>query len=64
MPDKAVTNIQALPDPKVIQHDKTQWQTTELPANIMYYLCLRNHLHFGQAIGTLFTEPPLSEAID
>jgi hypothetical protein len=63
-PDEPITNIQALPDPKAIQQDESQWRTVELPSDILYYLRLRNRLHFGQAQGTPFTEPPLSESLD
>jgi hypothetical protein len=30
----------------------------------MFYLPLRNHLHFGQAQGTPFTVSPLSDSIN
>jgi hypothetical protein len=59
-PDEAITNIQELPDPKAIQHDESLWRTVKLPSEVTYYLRLRNGLHFGQAQGTPFTEPPLS----
>jgi hypothetical protein len=63
-PGDEITNLQKLPGPKAIQHDDTLWRTVELPSDILYYLRLCNHLHFGQAQGTPFTEPPLSEHID
>jgi hypothetical protein len=63
-PGDEITNLQELPDPKAIQHDDTQWRTVELPSDVLYYLRLRNRLHFGQAQGTPFTKPPLSELID
>jgi hypothetical protein len=63
-PGDEITNLQELPDPKAIQHDDSLWRTVELPSDILYYLRLRNRLHFGQAQGTPFTETPLSEHVD
>jgi hypothetical protein len=41
-PNEAITNIQALPDPKVLKHDETQWHTVESPYEVMYYLHMLN----------------------
>jgi hypothetical protein len=59
-----VADVQTLTDPKSINKDDTLWRTVDLPEEIIYYLRLRNRLHFGQAQGTPFTVPPLSELID
>jgi hypothetical protein len=64
LPGDDITNVQALPDPKAIQSNESKWRTVEHPSKILYYLRLRNRLHFGQAQGTHFTVPPLSELID
>eukprot|EP00957_Ditylum_brightwellii_P091364 6956460-Ditylum_brightwellii.AAC.1 len=37
------------------------WRTVGTPKEVAFYLKLRNQLHFGQAKGTPFTVPPLSE---
>ncbi len=37
------------------------WKLVETPTEIMEYLLERNRKHFGQAKGTPFTQPPLSE---
>jgi hypothetical protein len=52
--------LPALDDPK----KATDWTTVDLPDEIVYYLLTRNRLHFGQAHGTPFTLPLLSEKID
>lgn len=44
--------------------DCTEWQMITDPVHIEYYLMLRNRLHFGQAQGTPFTTPPLSDHLD
>jgi hypothetical protein len=40
------------------------WKTVETPAEIEFYLQMRNRLHFGQAKGTPFTTQPLSQRFD
>eukprot|EP00957_Ditylum_brightwellii_P099300 7563989-Ditylum_brightwellii.AAC.1 len=42
----------------------TYWQTVNTPKEVAIYLKLRNQLYFGQAKGTPFTLPPLSEEFD
>jgi hypothetical protein len=59
LPNTAI-DIRALEDPKTCQ----TWKTITKPDDIEYYIQLRNQGHFGQAQGTPFTEPPLSEEID
>ena len=39
----------------------TEWQTIDVPSEIVDNLQRRNQLHFGQAHGTPFTIPPLSD---
>ena len=43
-------------DPKIC----TEWQTIEVPTEIVEHLQTRNKTHSGQAHGTPFTVPPLS----
>jgi hypothetical protein len=50
----------ALPDPK----KATVWKTINLPDKIVYYLLTHNHLHFGQAQGTPYTNPPVTRTIN
>ena len=38
-----------------------QWQTIDIPSDVLMHLQTRNRRHFGQAHGTPFTIPPLSE---
>ena len=59
-PGTEVQAINHLEDPQKCR----DWiLVTDLKA-IEYYLLLRNRLHFGQAHGTPFTIPPLSEDLD
>ena len=39
----------------------TEWQVVDVPTDIVRLLKGRNHRHFGQAHGTPFTIPPLSD---
>jgi hypothetical protein len=49
-----------LPDPK----KATDWKTIDLPEEIVYYLLLRNRLHFGHTHGSPFTTPRFSQKIN
>eukprot|EP00957_Ditylum_brightwellii_P079635 6055822-Ditylum_brightwellii.AAC.1 len=49
-----------LEDPKKAQ----QWRTVDLPEEILHYLTIRNRHYFGQAEGTPFMLPPLSQYYD
>eukprot|EP00957_Ditylum_brightwellii_P071242 5415366-Ditylum_brightwellii.AAC.1 len=49
-----------LKDPKKAQ----QWHTVNLTKKILHYLAIRNRHHFGQAKGTLYSIPPLSQYFD
>jgi hypothetical protein len=40
------------------------WTTVDTPAEIEFYIPMRNRLHFGQAQGTTFTTSPLSQRFD
>ena len=53
-------NSENLEDPKTT----TQWRMITNPADIEFYLMLRNYQHFGQAQGTPFTVDPLCNDID
>ena len=44
-------------DPKVC----TEWKQLDIPSDVLHHLRERNRSHFGQAAGTPFTIPPLSE---
>ena len=44
-------------DPKQCQ----EWQTIDIPSEVLAHLQTRNRRHFGQAHGTPFTIPPLSD---
>ena len=39
----------------------TNWQTIDIPSEVLRHLQKRNRQHFGQANGTPFTRPPLSD---
>jgi len=54
--------VTQLEDPKTSHC--AEWRTITDPLAIEYYLMLRNRLHFGQAHGTPFTIPPLSDQLD
>jgi exonuclease III len=54
-PHTPLDSISNLEDPKLC----TEWRLVTLPAEVEYYLLLRNRLHFGQAEGTPFTREPL-----
>ena len=45
------------------QEPKTchEWQTIDIPSEVLQHLQSRNRRHFGQAHGTPFTIPPLSD---
>lgn len=58
-PDPNVT-ICDLEDPKTC----SEWKTITEPSAVEQYLLLRNRQHFGQAEGTPFTIPPLSQELD
>ena len=59
-PTQTITSTSQLEDPKTC----SEWKLIRDPTEIEYYLMLRNRLHFGQAQGSPFTEPPLSQTID
>ena len=59
-PFSSIESVHQLEDPKMCQ----AWKLITNPAEVEYYLLLRNRLHFGQAEGTPFTREPLSTEID
>jgi exonuclease III len=64
-PHTPYADIHNLTDPKAhAETDNPSWKLITLPDEINYYLLLRNQRHFGQAQGTPFTIPPLSDDID
>jgi len=58
-PFTPMQDITLLPDPKL----SARWRSITSPAEIEYYLILRNRLHFGQAQVTPFTKAPLKNDI-
>lgn len=59
-PDHPVESLAELEDPKTCK----EWRLVTAPNEVEYYLMLRNRLHFGQAQGTPFTQPPLQNDFD
>lgn len=59
-PTDIMPPLPTLEDPKSC----TEWKTLTDPDDIEYYLRLRNRGHFGQAQGTPFTEPPISDSLN
>ncbi len=49
-----------------VENPKTcsSWKTVSTPSEIEFFLQMRNRQHFGQAQGTPFTVPPLSQRFD
>ena len=59
-----LSRLQVPVNPDVSPKTCTEWKSVELPKEINDYILARNRTHFGQAHGTPWTIPPLSEAID
>ena len=57
---RGVTAIEIPVHPDVDPKTCTEWQTIDVPTEIVEHLQARNKIHFGQAHGTPFTIPPLS----
>eukprot|EP00957_Ditylum_brightwellii_P016944 1277610-Ditylum_brightwellii.AAC.1 len=55
-----VSSLRALKNP----NKATKWRTADTPSDIVFYLQLRNCLHFGEAQGTPFTTPLLKHEVD
>jgi hypothetical protein len=58
------STIEVPQDPNVTPKDCTEWKTLDCPQEIENALLERNKKHFGQAQGTPFTVPPLSQEIN
>eukprot|EP00957_Ditylum_brightwellii_P108877 8305754-Ditylum_brightwellii.AAC.1 len=58
--DITITADCELKDPKKSE----TWRTIDLPEEILHYLTVHNRHHFGQAHGTPFTIPQLSQYFD
>ena len=41
----------------------SEWTQVDIPSDVLRLLQSRNRLHFGQAHGTPFTIPPLSDVL-
>jgi exonuclease III len=59
-----VSSIQVPAQPTDNPKDCSDWITVDAPAEVVEKLRDRNRKHFGQAHGTPFTIPPLSEDLD
>ena len=58
---QGVTRIEIPLHPEQDPKSCREWQTIDIPTEVLHHLQKRNQLHFGQAAGTLFTIPPLSD---
>ena len=56
-----VTRLEIPVHPTIDPKECTEWQTIDVPSEIVDNLQRRNQLHFGQAHGTPFTISPLSD---
>ena len=61
---QGVDRLEVPTDPGQDPKKCTEWTQVDTPAEIVEHLCRRNQKHFGQAQGTPFTVPPMSEQID
>ena len=58
---KGVTRIEIPLHPDTDPKSCTEWQQIDVPTEVLFHLQQRNRKHFGQAHGSPFTIPPLSE---
>ena len=58
---RGVVRLEIPSHPDIDPKKCDDWQIIDVPTEIVRHLKDRNHLHFGQAHGTPFTIPPLSE---
>ena len=58
---QGVTRIEIPLHPTQDPKSCCEWQTIDVPTEVLRHLQQRNQLHFGQAAGTPFTIPPLSD---
>jgi len=56
-----ITRLEVPNDPNADPKTCTQWKVIDIPTEILSQLQQRNQKHFGQAQGTPFTVPPLSD---
>ena len=56
-----VTRIEVPVPPDMDPKACTQWETIDIPSEVLAHLQTRNRRHFGQARETPFTSPPLSD---
>jgi hypothetical protein len=56
--------IEVPEDPNISPKTCTKWRTVDCPKEIETFLLERNRQHFGQAQGTPFTIPPISQEIN
>ena len=54
-PGNGITRIEIPTDPNDDPKKCTEWQTIDVPTDILYHLQTRNRQHFGQARNTPFT---------
>ena len=55
---QGVTRLEIPKHPDDDPKNCTEWQTIDVPSEIVHHLQTRNQKHFGQAQGTPFTVPP------
>ena len=60
---QGVTRLEIPKHPHDDPKNCTEWQLIDIPTEIVANLQRRNRQHFGQAHGTPFTVPPLSDAL-
>jgi exonuclease III len=60
---RGVTRLEIPIHPEADPKSCTEWQQIDIPDKILDHLIKRNQYHFGQAHGTPFTIPPLSDQL-
>ena len=58
-----VTRIEVSAQADIDPKEFTQWQTIDIPSEVLAHLQVRNRRHFGQARDTPFTCPPISDVL-
>lgn len=61
--NRGITRIEIPADPKEDPKTCTEWQTIDVPTDILQHLQNRNRTHFGQAHNTPFTQSPLADEL-
>jgi hypothetical protein len=61
--NQGVVRLEIPQEPDMDPKKCTDWQVVDVPTEIVQHLQRRNRSHFGQAHGTPFTVPPLSDQL-